>query len=261
MRQLLLSVAVGLTAPLLPAAVAGQDADRSVHVFIAYQTEPAQRTQFRDLAAGVLASRFDAWRAEGVYADYMLLYNTYTDADTWDLLLILRFDDYAQVARWNHIERGAPGGLTPEALRIATPRHTYLANRVWDRAAPDRDPACAVYFVFPYDYSDEGVYRRFAETYVVPQMDAWVDAGVVARYSLFLNRHPTGKPWGVLSLLEYADHERFGRRDDIKQEIRAGLDGSAAWRLAGDIKSQFRQGRQPVVAEPIGAQAAGCSSR
>lgn len=253
--------AAGFVALISVPTAAAQDADRSVHIFVTYRTEPPQRAELRELAETSLAHRFEAWLEEGVYADYTMLYNTYTDADTWDLMLVLRFDDDAQVARWNHVERDSPGGLTPEALRLARPHHTYLANREWDRAARDRDPACAVYFVFPYDYTDEATYRRFAETYVVPQMEAWLDAGVLARYSLFLNRHPTGKPWSVLSLLEYADHERFGRRDDIKQEIRAGLDASAAWRIAGDVKSQFRQGRQPVVAEPIGPQADDCRDR
>lgn len=223
-----------------------------VHVIITYQVEPVQRAEFRDMVQGPLSARFDAWKGEGVFRDYMLLYNAYTDVDTWDLMAVLTFDDYRQVARWNEVERRSPGGLTAEALRIASPRNTYLANLQWDRVTEGRRSIQdAVYFVIPYDYTGEATYQRYVETYVLPQVNGWLEAGTLTRYSIFLNRHPTGKPWDSLFIFEYADHERFGMRDDEKWGTRAELNELASWRLISDIKHQFRVENETVIADRI----------
>lgn len=252
-RWYVTAISLGLlAAPELHAQQPPPEQGGDVHVIITYQVAPVARAAFRELVEGALGADFEKWKQEGVFRDYMLLYNAYTDIDTWDLMAVLSFEDYGQVARWNQVERRSPGGLNAEALEIASPRNTYLANLQWDRIAErERNANNAVYFVIPYDYTGEATYQRYVETYVLPQVNGWLESGTLTRYSIFLNRHPTGKPWDSLFIFEYADHDRFGQRDDEKWGTRADLNQSAPWRLISDIKHQFRTENETVIADRI----------
>lgn len=220
-------------------------------LLITYQAAAEDRPDLWRYAAETWVERLERWQRDEVFADYRLLVNSYVDDFTWDAMLILGFDQYSQVDRWNEVEKENPGGLDSEGLMIVTPDHSYLANKRFERRAADADPTRPVYFVIPYEYRSEAEYERYAQVYVLPQFDGWIDAGILNRYEVLLNRHPTGKPWDTLLLLEYRDTASFGQRDDVKWQIRSGLDERPDWKIISDIKQEFRTEWETVIAERV----------
>lgn len=246
-RRLLLLLAL---APFVGVPAAAAD-EQGPHLIITYQTSPKDRPELWEYAASQWLDRLDAWRQDDVFTEYRLLLNSYVDDYTWDAMLIVRFGDYAQIRHWNEIEKNNPGGLDSAGLQFVTPDHSYLANRPFSRRSTAADPAQPVYFVIPYEYRSEAEYERYAQTYVLPQFDGWVDAEILNGYEVLLNRHPTGKPWDVLLVLEYRDIASFGQRDDVKWELRGGLAERPDWKLVSDIKQEFRTELETVIAEPV----------
>lgn len=225
--------------------------EQDIQLLITYQTAAEDRPGLYEYAADRWITALDGWKKDGVFSDYRLLINSYVDDYTWDAMLTLKFDEYGQIRRWNEIERTRPAGLDSQGLEFITPDHTFLANRPFDRRASDADPTSAVYFVIPYAYRSEAEYLRYAQVYVLPQFNGWVDRGIINGYEVLLNRHPTGKPWDALLVIEYRDLESFGQRDDIKWSVRDDLNEKPDWKLISDIKHDFRTEWETVIAEPV----------
>src|SRR5262245_30011931 len=61
---------------------------------IAYRCNPDQRTVLRRkmLEGGV--DRFEAWKKQGVLQTYHILFNSYLDSETYDMLALLSFNTY-----------------------------------------------------------------------------------------------------------------------------------------------------------------------
>src|SRR5689334_10335708 len=84
---------------------------------ITYRCNPDQRAMLRDrMLRGGGVARFAGWKKEGVLQDYHILFNSYVDSETYDMLALLTFETYAGVARWREIEKEMPGGLSNDAL-------------------------------------------------------------------------------------------------------------------------------------------------
>lgn len=221
------------------------------HLIITYQAEPQDRPALWEYAHGPWQDRLEGWRGEGIFQSYRILFNSYVDDHSWDVMLVLRFDDYGTVERWNDVEKQTPAGLDESGLRLAIPDHTYLANLRFHGMADDPDRKEAVYFVIPYEYASEAEYERYAQVYVLPQLDGWIGEGILNGYEILLNRHPTGKPWDVLFLLEYRNTSAFALRDDVKWGVREGLQEDPGWKLVSDNKHDFRIEGETVIAEPL----------
>jgi hypothetical protein len=232
-------------------AVGAEPVKQSPYLMITYQAAAKDRAEMWKHAQGPWRERLNAWHKEGRFAEYRLLLNSYVDDYTWDAMLILNFDGYAQVEKWNEIEREFPSGLTKAGHAILTPDYTYLANRPFSRRAPEASPHEGVYFVIPYGYRKEGEYFNYAQVYILPQFEAWVDSKIAVGYEVFLNRHPTGKQWDSLLILQYKDTESFGQRDVVKDDVRVGLQEQPAWKLVSDIKHDFRTEWETTISEPI----------
>src|SRR3982074_587206 len=96
-------------------------ADGPPPLVTAYRCNPDQRAALRDrMVRGGGVARFAAWKKEGVLKDYHILFNSYLDSETYDMLALLTFHNYAGVARWREIEKELPGGLSNDALRLIT---------------------------------------------------------------------------------------------------------------------------------------------
>lgn len=236
---------VGLAAPGLFAQESG------AHLIITYQAASEERPALWEYARTSFLDRLEGWEREGVFQGHRLLFNSYVEDYTWDLALILRFDDYTGLDRWKEVEKGMPGGLDEEGLRLARPDHSYLSNVHFSARAEEPDPTDPVYFAIPYAYRSQAEYERYAQVYVLPQFDGWIDEGILNGYEVFLNRHPTGKPWDVLLLLEYRDTSAFGLRDDVKWGVRSRLEENPDWKLVSDIKHDFRTEWETVIAELV----------
>ncbi len=242
-----------LICTIVSGLLAQEKGEGPTNLIISYRCEPKLRPEFRKYAQETLVQQFENWKKDGVFADYLILFSSFVDVDTWDMLVNLSFSKYMDTARWKEIEREKPGGLSGEALAIALPVNSYFVDLSWHGTSTTikRDPSKAVYFVIPYDYSGKGEYKNYAEIYVIPQLEGWVREGVMTNYEIYLNQHPTGKPWDVLFIFEYKDLQAFAQRDVLKWKVRAELKDDPAWKTISEVKWDFRTERETVIADAI----------
>jgi hypothetical protein len=222
-------------------------------LLIAYRVLPAKRAALRQIMLASGVARFQRWKDDGVLQDVHVLFNSYLDSDTFDMLALLTFGDYAAVAKWREIERVSPGGLSPAALELITSAVTYPLDAArGDRSPEPAVPGQSVFFVIPYDYlTSTDDYVRYVDTYVVPQAAGWMAEGVLASYTMYIARYATGRPWSSLLVLEYRDHDAFGRRDMTVQKVRDRLKRNPSWAAANDAKQKIRVEKQAIISEEL----------
>ena len=247
---LLLLVALVAT----PKPVADYTDTGPLNLLITYRCEAPRRPAFREYMQGEGLARLEAWKQEGVLKSYRVFFNWYVDEGTWDATAMLQFAEYADVGKWNKIERTMPGGLTKEALELAVPTTTSSADIVWRTPGkePDVEHPESVYILIPYTYQVlVAEYKEYVDGYVIPQLDGWLEAGTLRSYEVLLNRYPTGDRWGSMLLLEYKDLESFGRRKFTKNQVRAALREDPAWMAWSEIKRTIRTELEPVITDRL----------
>jgi hypothetical protein len=251
-------IAIVCAALLLPATSlrAAQEQSGPVTLIITYRCAAANRPSFRNSIVTVDKARFEKWKTDGTLQDYSLLFNWYVDENTWDMMAVLTFHTYADVARWREIERSSPGGLSHESLRLGAPTNTYSADLAWHGIAPDAKThsSKSVFFVIPYDVINIGEYKPYVSGYVIPQLEGWMREGVLASYNLHLNRYHAGRPWESLLILEYKDMESFGQRERVIAKVRAALNADPKWRALSENKKNIRTEKESVLAEDLSSR-------
>jgi hypothetical protein len=251
MRHLFLAAAVAL----LWAMPANSQENKlgMTHVFITYRCKPADRPA---MIAGMEkegVKKFEEYKKNGIIADYLLVYNSICDENTWDMSAVLQFDTYEQTDRWRELERTNPGGLSAELLKTITPATTYFSDRKWFQGKRG-DQKNAIYVMIPYQWVDRSGYTAYIATYGVPQFDGWLKEGVLNSYGIFLNHHATGAPWDAYLLFEYKDAAALGNREMVKQKVRAALKDNVAWKLIQESKQTYRTEHEVVMAKAFTAK-------
>jgi hypothetical protein len=94
-------------------------------------------------------------------------------------------------------------------------------------------------------------YERYAAGYVQPQLDGWMEAGILTHYELAVGRGAAGKPYSSFLLLEYKDDESFGRRDRVLAETRQRLQSNAAWKTWSENKQTIRSERPAIIMDEL----------
>lgn len=227
--------------------------DSPVCLVLTYKARPEARADFRVWVETIGATRFAAWKNEGVIADAQLFFSTFASAVNPDLVVILEFRSLAASARWREIERRAPGGLTPEALRLASVESGNYGGILSRDAVTKRDPANAVYLLITYGtHISAAEYAKYVLGYTVPQMKEWMAAGPLTGYAMFYNNTSFNTPWDSMLILEYADLAAFARRDEIKWAARAKLNASdPVFKSYTDSKASIREDRAVFHADAI----------
>lgn len=220
------------------------------HIFITYRCKPADRPAMIAGMEGEGVKKFEEYKKNGIIADYLLVYNSICDENTWDLSAVIQFETYEQTDRWRELERINPGGLTVELLKTITPATTYFTDRKWFQGKRG-DQKNAIYVMIPYQWVNRASYTNYIATYGIPQFDGWLKEGVLNSYGIFLNHHATGAPWDAYLLFEYKDATAMGNREIIKQKVRAVLKNDAAWKLIQDSKQTYRTEHEVVMAKAI----------
>jgi hypothetical protein len=110
----------------------------------------------------------------------------------------------------------------------------------------------SVYFIIPYDYliSTED-YIGYLDAYVIPQLNGWMEENVLAGYNILISRYSTSRPWGSLFVLEYHDHDAFGKRESTVANVREKLKKNPAWVAASENKQKVRIEKQTIIAEEL----------
>lgn len=232
-------------------------------LFLTYECRPENRAAFRSYAETAGVGQFERWKQERVFQDYLILFSSYVNDGTWDMLVRLDFDAYAGTEKWKAIERTMPGGLSPEALALCPPARSCLMDLTWTKSGPSRDPAKAVYLVAPHFWwrhktqNKRAVYKLWFESKDKKEYDGWVDEGSVSWYGAYINQNTTdkeysyGKPWSVLLLFEYRGPVALARQELVRQIVRKELRSSMdqGWGFAQEAASPFSE--EVILADPI----------
>jgi len=220
---------------------------------IAYRCNPDQRVALRQkmLAGGV--ARFEEWKKQAVLVDYHILFNSYLDSETYDMVSVLTFKAYSDIARWRETERESPGGLNHDVLSLITSAVTYPLDAIRHNAARDLpERGRSAYFIIPYDYlipTDD--YVTYLDAYAIPQVNGWIGENILAGYTIYLARYPTSRPWSSLFVLEYRDADAFGKREATIAKIRERLKSNPTWLAASESKHKVRIEKQTIIAEEL----------
>ncbi len=241
-----------------PAANAADPRDSGpLAIVITYHATPANRAAFRKAMEESEAAQFQRWKDEGVLQSARLLVNRYVDSVGWDAMAILTFARYPDLERWKAIERTSPAGLSPRALALTSAIETAPGDlmREAGKDAPVSGKGSSVFLIIPYEYLvPVNDYLAYLDGYTVPQMDGWMEEGVLARYGIFLARYPAGRPWQSLLILEYKDDAALGARDATTAKVRNRLKDNPKWKAISDAKKNVRNEKAPLIADAISAR-------
>ncbi len=220
---------------------------------ITFRCNPDKRVALREYMLRTGLAQLEGYKEHGVLKDYRVLFNSYLDSDTFDMLFLLNFDKYADVARWRDIEKRAPGGLRAEGLQMITSAVTNSLDGIRHAASPEPPVrGRSVFFIIPYDFEvSTDDYVKYLDGYVIPQVTGWIKENVLAAYTIYLSRYPTSRPWSSLFVLEYRDSDAFGLREATVTKVRAALQSDPAWKALSDTKHKIRIEKQTVIAEEL----------
>ena len=236
----------------MPSLALEADGGEPVSIVIAYKARPETRAAFRAHMEAVGAARFARWQKEGVFQRMHLLFTPYAGSGAFDMIAILDFARYGDLGRWKEIERRMPGGLSPEALALAAPESSSLAELFVHGESRDHDAAKSADLLSFYEVvTDAARYRKYVEGYTVPQLNGWIEAGVLGAYSMYVNQG-VGTSWNALLLLEYKDMDALARRETVKSGVRQRLAASdPVWKTWSNDKGTIRNEKSLVAADPI----------
>lgn len=236
------------------ASAADQHADGPLSLIVTYHAKPADRAALRRELQGAGLRQFQAWKNAGVLSDFNLLYGRYADNDNLDAIALLAFPNYAALQRWNKIEQDHPGGLNAKALALTTSIQTTPADLVRGKRSA-ASSAESVFMVIPYETMISAPeYLKYADGYVVPQFDGWMQEGVLVRYGIYVDRYAAGRPWSTMVILEYKNDAALGARESVVAKVRAQLKDNPEWKAISDAKKNIRNEKQLVIADPLVAR-------
>lgn len=247
-------VATVLSSPLLAQSAPAQDLQMEGPrtLVIHYRADPEDRAAFRSFITGPHAALLRRLKEERKIVSFRTFFSWYAQPTVWDVMVELRFSDFAALAEWNRIEQTMPGGLSAEGLDLGSPVQTVLADASWagGHNGDDADAEDSIYYVIPYTYQNAGEYRDYVAGYGVPQYEGWLKAGLLNGYELLMNRHPVGDPdpWDALLILRYRDLDAFGKRQHILDEVRKGLRQNPTWLAWHERKAEIRSEAENSIA-------------
>jgi len=221
--------------------------DGPTALIITYHARPGARTSFRRIMQGEGVAQLESWKKEGVFATYNALFTTYAADSVPDMFLVLRFNHFTDLGRWQKIEETNPGGLTEKAQAVAAADTSGTADIVSERSdAPATKQS--QFFVLEYNVSvDMPKYVSYVQGYVAPQFEGWMKAGVLSSFACYTNQNPAGAPWSSFIVLEYKDLKSLAAREVIKNKTRAELAVTdATWKKWSDDKTAIRKEKAAI---------------
>lgn len=236
---LLLGATITANAPM---AGAQAEVNGPTALIITYHAKPGERARFRAIMQTQGVFQFERWKQEGVFAGYQALFTTYAADSVPDMFLVLRFQHFADLARWQRIEETDPGGLPAAAQLLASPITADTADIVEESSiAPTTKDS--QFFVLEYDVLiDMPKYTSYAKGYAVPQFQEWEKSGALSSYAVFENQNPAGAQWSSFILLEYKDLKALAAREVIKDQARSDLAATnPAWKKWSEDKTAMRK--------------------
>jgi hypothetical protein len=222
-------------------APAQAQVDGPTALIMTYHARPGARARFRGVMQTEGVSQFEKWRRDDVFASYQALFTTYAADTVPDMFVVLRFNHFSDLWRWQRIEEKFPGGLPEDAQVLASVDTSATADIVKESSVAATTNE-SQFFVLEYDVLvDMPKYTSYVLGYAVPQFDAWEKIGALSSYAAFVNQNPAGAPWSSFIVLEYKDLKSLAAREVIKNQARADLAVSnPTWKKWSDDKTAMR---------------------
>jgi len=238
---------VGMCTATVPNVLAQAEVNAPTALIMTYRAKPGARAKFRSIMQGEGVDQFEQWKKAGVFASYLALFTSYAGDSVPDMFLVVRFNHFSDLVRWQKIEESFPGGLPADAQLIASVDTSSTADIVKEsHAAPATKES--QFFVLEYDVLvDMPKYTNYVLGYAVPQFDAWEKTGALSSYASYVNQNPAGAPWSSFIVLEYKDLQALAAREVIKDKARAELAVSnAEWKKWSDDKTAMRKEKAAI---------------
>jgi hypothetical protein len=247
LKSTLTLLVAGMCTATAPNVLAQAEANGPTALIITYRAKPEARVKFRSIMQGEGVAQFEQWKKASVFASYQALFTSYAGDSVPDMFLVVRFNHFSDLAKWQKIEETYPGGLPADAQSLASADTSSTADIVKEsHAAPTTKES--QFFVLEYDVLvDMPKYSNYVLGYAVPQFDAWEKIGALSSYASYVNQNPAGAPWSSLIVLEYKDLQALAAREVIKNKARAELAASnAEWKRWSDDKTAMRKEKAAI---------------
>lgn len=221
--------------------VAQAEVDGPTALIVTYHARPGARARFREIMRTEGVAQLQKWKESGVFDKYQALFTTYAGDSVPDMFLVLKFDHFTDLDRWQKIEETYPGGLPTDAQQIASAETSATADIVKESSVAETTHE-SQFFVLEYEVLvDMPKYTNYVLGYAVPQFDAWEKMGALSSYATYVNQNPAGAPWSSFIVLEYKDLKAMAAREVIKNKARAELAASdPVWKKWSDDKTAMR---------------------
>lgn len=220
-------------------------------VIVSYRSTPAGRPALLHTLRDQLAPRLHTLQANGSLAHYRILFSRLVDANTWDAVLVLDFQNQAQATAWRALDATMPAGLNVANETAVTSVESTPSDSIGS-GGPADGGADPVYMVIPYDYFVSTTdYTSYVRSYVFPQTDGWITAGALNAYQLYVARYAAGRTWMSLLILAYHGDDGLDRRNDVVAATRKALAANPDWAARAAGKSHIRTEKAAMVADLI----------
>lgn len=231
----------------------GRGGEGEAHLVLTYMCPVQNRPAFRAYMETKGVAQFEQWRKEGAVKNYLILFSHFANAQLEDMWVILDFEKFSDVGRWQAIERKFPGGLAAEALALGSPKTCVYTDKGWSGGKPNPDQTKSAYMMIPYETlvsADE--YADFVNRYVEPQLKGWLKSGIMHTYAVHIEQNPTNAPWDSLLVFEYDGLRGIALRDVVKQQVRDNeLKNDPGYKHFSPIKRTIRKELQPTTFDAI----------
>src|SRR4051812_10399983 len=117
------------------------------HLILTYKCTPQNRVAFREYMNTKGVAQFEAWKKQGVMANYLILFSTVYNETMNDMWVILDFDKFADVGKWWKVEEKFPAGLGETGLALATPKSCVYTDLPWRGGKPNADLSKSVFMI------------------------------------------------------------------------------------------------------------------
>jgi hypothetical protein len=242
-----LAVLACATLAVAAQSMAQPEANGPTALIASYRAKPGMRVKFRDLMSTEGVAQFGRWKKAGDFASYQALFTAYSADSEPDMFLVVRFNHFTDLAKWQKIEETFPGGLPADAQTMASVETSATADIIKEStAAPTTKDS--QFFVLEYDVLvDTPKYTDYVLGYAAPQFDEWEKVGALSSYTCYLNQNPAGAPWSSFILLEYKDMETLAAREAIKSKTRVELGLSdMSWKKWSEDKTAIRKEKAAI---------------
>jgi hypothetical protein len=188
-----------------------------------------------------LAPRFEEWRQKGLISSVRLLQATPEQPEPpagFSTLALVTLPSPSAYRTWRAEAGRVPGvdAVVRQATVVADNGRSGDARRavfVANFYAPKVGPAG---------------YQFYTDRYIAPNMNQQRQAGIMNRYTMYLEQGDGGR--GLL-VMEYLDEQALARRDEIKTRGRKRLLDNAEWKHIDDIKESLRESLPTTTAKEL----------